>query len=54
MMDVIGGKRIRFAISSDFLPVEELTVEFPLHDEIVPAVKEMIKNDDDKPADNGR
>ena len=39
--DVARGKRVHLAVDRDFLPIEDLTVEFPLHEERVPLVQKI-------------
>lgn len=53
LIDCRRAKRIHLAIGADFLPVEELTVEFPLHEELVPLGKEVIDDGDRRAANNG-
>lgn len=44
IQDKPNGKRVYLAIGLDFLPIEDLTVEFPFHSEIPPHTDNCIHN----------
>lgn len=50
IVDVARGKRVHLAVGSDFLPIEDLTVEFPLHEQVVAPAEVVVDQGDNRAA----